>query len=84
MESILLVKLSRLRIEQAEVMRLPTVCDSGIIMEELSDPQIALNDAVAASRLKHSILSDFIFSSRGEIENLMAGDGSGSVNRRCT
>jgi 2-dehydro-3-deoxygluconokinase len=37
--------------------------------------------AVAASCLKHSISGDFNLVSRGEVEALMGGDGSGRVQR---
>lgn len=48
---------------------------------ELSDPQTALNYAVAASCLKHSIKGDFNYATRSEIEALMTGGGSGRVQR---
>jgi 2-dehydro-3-deoxygluconokinase len=48
---------------------------------ELSEPNIALSFAVAASCLAHSISGDFNFSSRSEIEALMKGSGSGRVVR---
>ncbi|MDW5288052.1 sugar kinase [Formosa sp. PL04] len=48
---------------------------------ELSDPAIAVKYAVAASCLKHSIKGDFNFSTRGEVEALMGGSGSGRVVR---
>lgn len=41
----------------------------------------ALNFAVAASCLKHSIMGDFNRVSVGEVVNLMGGDGSGRVQR---
>lgn len=41
----------------------------------------ALEFAVAASALKHSIPGDFNLSSKSEIENLLKGDGSGRVQR---
>lgn len=47
----------------------------------LSDPDAALNYAVAASCLKHSIKGDFNYATRGEIEALVAGGGSGRVQR---
>ncbi len=43
--------------------------------------QEALEFAVAASCLKHSISGDFNLVSRGEVEALMGGDGSGRVQR---
>jgi 2-dehydro-3-deoxygluconokinase len=49
--------------------------------EELSSPQTAISFAAAASCLAHSIPGDFNFSSRGEIETLMHGSGSGRVVR---
>ncbi len=48
---------------------------------ELSEPQTAVNYAVAASCLKHSIRGDFNYSSRGEVEALMGGSTSGRVVR---
>ena len=48
---------------------------------ELSDPQTALNYAVAASCLKHSIKGDFNYSTRPEVESLMGGSVSGRVVR---
>lgn len=48
---------------------------------ELSAPQNAVQYAVAASCLKHSIKGDFNFSTRSEVEALMGGSGSGRVVR---
>ncbi|MFZ5828711.1 MAG: PfkB family carbohydrate kinase [Planctomycetota bacterium] len=48
---------------------------------ELSSPQQALDFAAAASCLAHSIVGDFNFSSRGEIEALVGGAVSGRVVR---
>lgn len=48
---------------------------------ELSEPQTAVNYAVAASCLKHSIKGDFNFSTRQEVEALMGGSASGRVVR---
>jgi 2-dehydro-3-deoxygluconokinase len=45
------------------------------------DPQQALNFAVAASCLKHSIWGDFNLVSVAEVEKLMKGDASGRVSR---
>jgi len=45
------------------------------------DPQWALNFAVAASCLKHSIPGDFNLVSLAEVEKLMEGDVSGRVSR---
>ena len=45
------------------------------------DDQRALNFAVAASCLKHTIYGDFNMVSVAEVENLMKGDGSGRVAR---
>lgn len=45
------------------------------------DNQDALEFAVAASCLKHTIFGDFNHVSVAEVENLMAGDGSGRVQR---
>lgn len=46
-----------------------------------ADPQKALDFAVAASCLKHSILGDFTDVTVGEVEKLMQGDASGRVAR---
>jgi 2-dehydro-3-deoxygluconokinase len=48
---------------------------------ELSSPEQAIRFAVAASCLAHSVVGDFNFSSRAEIEALMAGASSGRVIR---
>ena len=45
------------------------------------DDQKALNFAVAASCLKHTIYGDFNLVTAAEVENLMKGDGSGRVSR---
>ena len=45
------------------------------------DDQRALNFAVAASALKHTIYGDFNLVSVAEVESLMKGDGSGRVSR---
>lgn len=41
----------------------------------------ALQFAVAASCLKHSIIGDFNLTTKGEVEALLKGDGSGRVQR---
>ncbi len=46
-----------------------------------ADDQNALNFAVAASCLKHTIYGDFNLVTVAEVENLMKGDGSGRVSR---
>ena len=46
-----------------------------------SDDQKALNFAVAASCLKHTIYGDYNLVTVAEVENLMKGDGSGRVSR---
>jgi len=51
------------------------------ITSELSETQTALNYAVAASCLKHSIKGDFNYSTRAEVERLMSGNASGRVVR---
>ncbi len=43
--------------------------------------QQALNFAVAASCLKHTILGDLNLVTVAEVEKLMAGDASGRVSR---
>lgn len=48
---------------------------------ELAEPQTALDYAVAASCLKHSIKGDFNYATRNEIEALMRGGGAGRVQR---
>jgi len=45
------------------------------------DRQRALNFAIAASCLKHSIFGDFSFIAVAEVEKLMGGDVSGRVSR---
>jgi 2-dehydro-3-deoxygluconokinase len=45
------------------------------------DDQKALDFAVAASCLKHTICGDFNLVSAAEVETLMKGDGSGRVVR---
>ena len=45
------------------------------------EDQKALNFAVAASCLKHTIYGDFNLVTVAEVENLMKGDGSGRVSR---
>ena len=45
------------------------------------DDQKALDFAVAASCLKHTIYGDFNLVTVSEVENLMKGDGSGRVMR---
>ncbi len=49
--------------------------------DALAEPETALQYAVAASCLKHSILGDFNYATREEIEALMRGGGSGRVQR---
>lgn len=51
------------------------------LLEFAGDEAAALEYAVAASALKHSISGDFNLSSRKEVEALLAGDGSGRVQR---
>lgn len=48
---------------------------------EYRDEAKALEFAVAASVIKHSIPGDFNLATRNEIERLAAGDGSGRVSR---
>ncbi len=48
---------------------------------EYADEARALEFAVAASALKHSIPGDFNLATREEIERLVGGDGSGRVSR---
>ena len=51
------------------------------LREYKGDDQRALNFAVAASCLKHTIYGDFNLVTVAEVENLMKGDGSGRVSR---
>ncbi len=51
------------------------------LREYKGDDERALNFAVAASALKHTIYGDFNLVSVAEVENLMKGDGSGRVAR---
>jgi 2-dehydro-3-deoxygluconokinase len=46
-----------------------------------ADDQKALDFAVAASALKHTIYGDFNLATVTEVEQLMKGDGSGRVSR---
>ena len=50
-------------------------------LREYKDDERALNFAVAASALKHTIYGDFNLVTVAEVENLMRGDGSGRVAR---
>ena len=50
-------------------------------LNSYDDPQQALNFAVAASCLKHSIHGDFNLVTVAEVEKLMGGDASGRVSR---
>ena len=50
-------------------------------LQQLPTPQDALEFAVAASCLKHSISGDFHRCSLDEVEALLKGDGSGRVQR---
>jgi 2-dehydro-3-deoxygluconokinase len=52
-----------------------------LITPELSEQQTALQFAVAASCLKHSIKGDMNYSTRSEVEALMRGSASGRVVR---
>ena len=57
---------------------------AGLIYGQLrypDDDQKALDFAVAASCLKHTIYGDFNLVTVKEVENLMEGDGSGRVVR---
>ncbi|MBV2223778.1 MAG: sugar kinase [Cloacibacterium sp.] len=45
------------------------------------NPQTALDFAVAASCLKHTVYGDYNLVTVAEVENLMKGDGSGRVQR---
>jgi 2-dehydro-3-deoxygluconokinase len=49
--------------------------------QDLAAPADALRFAVASSCLAHSISGDFNFSSRGDVETLLRGSGSGRVVR---
>jgi 2-dehydro-3-deoxygluconokinase len=50
-------------------------------LRKYNDPQKALNFAVAAACLKHSISGDFNAVTVAEVETLMGGDASGRVSR---
>ena len=52
----------------------------GLLIYKDND-QNALNFAVAASCLKHTITGDFNLVTVGEVEKLMSGDASGRVSR---
>ena len=49
--------------------------------EKFKKPETALEFAVAASCLKHSILGDFNYSTEDEIVSLMRGTGTGRIKR---
>jgi len=51
------------------------------LLEFANDEAYALEYAVAASCLKHSIDGDFNLTKRAEVETLCKGDGSGRVQR---
>lgn len=51
------------------------------LLTKPTDKQYALDFAVAASALKHTIKGDFNLSTTAEVETLMGGDGSGRVSR---
>ena len=50
-------------------------------LRNYADLQQALEFAVAASALKHTVYGDFNLVSVSEVETLMGGDGSGRVAR---
>jgi 2-dehydro-3-deoxygluconokinase len=50
-------------------------------LQTYTDHQMALNFAVAASCLKHTIVGDFNLVTVPEVEKLMGGDASGRVSR---
>ncbi|MCL2076971.1 MAG: sugar kinase [Oscillospiraceae bacterium] len=50
-------------------------------LKTYGEPQKALEYAVAASCLKHTIMGDINRVKKGEVEKLMGGDGSGRVQR---
>lgn len=50
-------------------------------LNRYEDAQQALNFAVAASALKHTVFGDFNLVTVGEVEKLMGGDASGRVSR---
>jgi 2-dehydro-3-deoxygluconokinase len=59
---------------------------AGALIFAMNTPELtafpsALQYAVAASCLKHSIKGDFNYVTRSEIESLMHGSGSGRVQR---
>ena len=56
---------------------------AGIIygLSNYEDEEYALNFAVAASALKHTIPGDFNLTRKSEVEALCKGDGSGRVQR---
>ena len=50
-------------------------------LNQYEDKQSALEFAVAASCLKHSVIGDFNRVSVSDVEKLMGGDGTGRVQR---
>jgi len=51
------------------------------LLQQPHEPQAALNFAVAASALKHTIVGDFNLVSKKEVESLMKGNLSGRIKR---
>jgi 2-dehydro-3-deoxygluconokinase len=52
-----------------------------LLAPDLCEAQTAIRFAAAASCLAHSLVGDFNYSSRSEVESLMRGSGSGRVVR---
>ena len=48
---------------------------------KFAEPELAIQFAVAASCLKHSIQGDFNYTSEQEVEALMRGNATGRVQR---
>ncbi|HBG37424.1 MAG TPA: 2-dehydro-3-deoxygluconokinase, partial [Treponema sp.] len=51
------------------------------LIEKPEDPQAALDFALAASALKHTISGDFNLVTEAEVKSLLQGDSSGRVQR---
>ena len=65
--------------EKPEVAEVIEVGPGGLV--DGKDMKAALEYAVAASALKHTIPGDFNLVTRADVENLAGGDGSGRVQR---
>ena len=65
--------------EKPEIAEVLAVGPGGLV--DGKDMKAALEFAVAASALKHTIPGDFNLVTRADVDNLAGGDGSGRVQR---